>query len=297
MPKEKLLEAKYGSVDHPLVLAGMEIPCYVLENTKRVVVQGQMIKALGMSKGKGSGATGDRLANFAGGKLIKPFLSEECIEGINNPIKFLTAGSRVAYGYEATLLADVCEGVLKARDEGVLQKQQEHIADQCELLMRGWSRVGIIALIDAATGYEKVRARESLQEIFDQFIAKEIRPWVKTFPDEFYERIFKLNGWPYTPPFPKKRPGVVGKWTNDLVYARLAPGVLQELKRITQPGKRLHQNLSENFGYQKLKEHLAGLIALQRASANWRNFYSMVERAYEKYSAVPVLPFEEEEKK
>jgi hypothetical protein len=296
--KARVPEAKYGSIDHPLKIGGMEIPCYVLEDGKRVLVQKKMIGALGLSQGSAAGALrGDRLTKFVSGKALKPYVSSELGAVIKDPIKFLTPEKQIAYGYEATTLADVCEAVLKARDEGALQHQQVHVAAQCELLIRGWARVGIIALVDAATGYERVRARESLVEIFEKFIAKEIRAWVKTFPDEYYEQIFRLNGWIYAQPFPKKRPGVVGTWTNDLVYARLAPGVLKELKRVTPAGKRLHQNLTENFGYQKLKEHLAGIMALQRASASWRNFYALVERSYPKHADVPVLPFSDDDPK
>jgi hypothetical protein len=49
--------------------------------------------------------------------------------------------------------------------------------------MRGFARVCIVALVDEVTGYQYFRAR--------QFISKKLRKWAKTFPDEFYERMFK----------------------------------------------------------------------------------------------------------
>jgi hypothetical protein len=52
----------------------------------------------------------------------------------------------LAYGYEATILADICDAVLKARENGDLNYQQEHIAQRCEILVRAFARVGIIAL-------------------------------------------------------------------------------------------------------------------------------------------------------
>jgi hypothetical protein len=68
---------------------------------------------------------------------------------IRKPIKFVPpGGGPVAHGYEATILADICDAVLS----NVLQRQQEHIADQCEILLRGFARIGIIALVDEATG-------------------------------------------------------------------------------------------------------------------------------------------------
>jgi hypothetical protein len=40
--------------------------------------------------------------------------------------------------------------------------RRSNIADQCEALVRGFARVGIIALVDKATGYQKDRARDAL---------------------------------------------------------------------------------------------------------------------------------------
>ena len=59
--------------------------------------------------------------------------------------------------------------------------------------MRGFARVGIIALVDEATGYQEFRAREALEEILQKFISNELMKWVKTFPDEFYQQMFRLE--------------------------------------------------------------------------------------------------------
>ena len=96
--------------------------------------------------------------------------------------------------------------------------------------MRGFARVGLIALIDEATGYQEIRAKRDLATILEKFIAKELQPWTRTFPYEFYEQICRLKGWPSINAV--KRPSVIGKYTNDFVYERLAPGVLEELKRV-----------------------------------------------------------------
>ena len=117
---------------------------YVLEDGKRVTQERWLID-LDMYGGDCSTSGGDRLAKFATGKAIKPFL-EHKLSAVTEPIKFRTPG-QLAYGYDATILADICEAVLKARQEGLLQKQQEHIAKRCEILIRGFARVGIIALV------------------------------------------------------------------------------------------------------------------------------------------------------
>jgi hypothetical protein len=78
---------------------------------------------------------------------------------MGNPIRFQApTGGSPATGYEATILPDLCEAVLAARQEGTLRADQLHIAKRCEILVRGLARVGIIALIDEATGYQINRA-------------------------------------------------------------------------------------------------------------------------------------------
>ena len=118
--------------------------------------------------------------------------------------------------------------------------------------------------------------------------------WTKTFPDDFYEQLFRLRGWRYSP-FSVKRPILVGKLTNDIVYQRLAPGVLEELKKRTPKNKkgqrknRYFQWLTEDIGHPKLREHLASVIALMKAAAKWDDFKRMINRALPKWEDLPLF--------
>ncbi len=300
-PKQ-ILQATHGSIDHPLRIGNIEIPCYVLEDGRRVLVQQGLLKALDMSPG-GSGVSrrtqsGTRLSKFIAGKSLQPFVSDSLVEAISNPIIFRTTKGASAYGFEATVLADICDAILEARKERRLDRQQEHIAEQCEILVRGFARVGIIALVDEATGYQEVRARNALEEILEKFVTQELSKWAKTFPDEFYQELFRLRGWQYMP-FSVKRPILIGKLTINLVYDRLAPGVVDELKRLNpkdSKGRRKHkmfQNLTEDIGHPRLREHLSAVIALMKASTSWNNFYRMIERALPRYNTTLTIPWED----
>ena len=44
------------------------------------------------------------------------------------------------------------------------------IAKHCEILVRGLAAVGIIALIDEVTGYEKVKDKDTLQKFLNKFL-------------------------------------------------------------------------------------------------------------------------------
>jgi len=173
----KTLKAEYGG-DKPLKLGDFEIPCYVLENEKRILVRIQMMKALGMAGGGGK-AGSHRLVQFVAGKTINPFVSKELADRINNPIKFVPLNGGIAYGYEATILADICDVVLEARSAGALQPQQLHIAKQCEELMRGFAMLGIVALVDEATGFQEVRSRNALHEMLEAYISNKLLGWAK----------------------------------------------------------------------------------------------------------------------
>lgn len=69
-----------------------------------------------------------------------------------------------------------------------LSARQRIIADQCEILIRGFARVGIVALVDEATGYQYERERFELEKILNAYISDEILKWQLTFTDDFIEK-------------------------------------------------------------------------------------------------------------
>ena len=220
--------------DRPLRIADIEIPCYVLGDETRVLSQRGVVGSLGMKYGSRIGGA-DRLTGFLIGKTISDNVSNELMVLIGNPIKFRGSGG-ITFGYPATILADICEAVLAARRAGTLQKQQEHIADRAEILIRGFARVGIIALVDEATGYQEIRARDDLHRILEAYIAKELLPWTKRFPDEFFKEMFRVWGWPWPPAALGYRgpqgPRYAGKLVRQLIYENLPVGVLPKLDEI-----------------------------------------------------------------
>lgn len=290
-------QATHGSPDHPLRIGDIEIPCYVLEDGRRVIVQGGMMAALDMKQGTAGRGSGDRLAKFIATKAVFPYADKELVDVINDPIKF-RIGSALAYGYEATILADLCDAVLKARESGGLHYQQEHIAQRCEILVRAFARVGIIALVDEATGYQVDRAKDSLSRILEAFIAKELQPYLRTFPADFYQEMFRLRGIEY-PTATVQRPRYFGLLTNNIVYARLAPGVLEELKKVNpkdeETGRRKWNHfrwLTKNVGYPKLREHLGSVVAIMKLSSDWYDFKAKLDKLHPPIGKPTQLSFE-----
>ena len=159
--------------------------------------------------------------------------------------------------------------------------------------MRGLARVGITALVDEATGFQEVRARDELQKILEEFVQAELRPWMKRFPDEFFKQIYRLNGWEYRPGQSKRTP-YVGKLVNKYIYDQLAPGVRDELQRLNpknEKGNRSHkhhQHLTEGTGMTALDRQISTVTTLMRISESKEQFEDLFEKAYP--PAQPKLP-------
>ncbi len=52
-----------------------------------------------------------------------------------------------------------------------------------------------------------------------------------------------------------------------------------------------------DIGHPRLREHLASLIAIMKAAANWNDFWRMVQRALPKYGDLPLIEYGEERTK
>lgn len=277
-----------------LPLAGALLSCYVLETGERVLSTRGIMKSLGR-RWRGRKYTGTQLPVFLEANNLKPFITED-MAAVLEPVKFRTDRGAKGEGYRAEILPTVCEVYLRAREKNELTAQQLVVAQQCEILVRGFSRIGIIALIDEATGYQEVRDKLALQAILDRFLRKELAAWAKRFPDEFYQEIFRLREWDWKG-MKVNRPQVVANYTRDLVYERLAPGILKELEaRNPKDDKghrknKHHQWLTEDVGHPALAQHLYAVIALMRASANWNQFKSMLNLALPKRGDTLSLPF------
>lgn len=271
----------------------ISIACAVLETTKRVLTQETFLTAIGRAA-KAKAGTGSRalaevvdgLPPFLAADNLKTFISDDLRES-TTPVVFRTTGGQRAYGYDATLLPKVCEVYLKARDENKLLPGQAHIAKACDILMRGLAHVGIIALVDEATGYQADRARDALTKILEAFLSEELRRWIKTFPDDYFKELCRLKGVDYRTDM--KLPQYFGHLTNDIVYKRLAPDVLQALRERnprTDTGRRPYKHfqwLSGDVGYPKLLEHLGMVVGVMKLSDTFDEFKEKLDRIAKVY--------------
>lgn len=285
-----------------LQIGAVVLPCAVLPDGTRVITQGAMATAFGPVTGgrqmrkRAEDEHAADLPPFLVAESLKSFISDDLRTLVSNPHKYKDPrGGPVRIGFEAILLPKVCDVWLKAREAAALTKIQKPVAKRAEILMRGLAHVGIIALIDEVTGYQEIRDRLALQAILDAYLRKELAAWAKRFPDEFYQQMFRLKDWQWKG-MTINRPSVVGKFTNDLVYERLAPGILEELQtRNPKDGKghraaKHHQWLTEDVGHPALAQHLYAVIGFMRASATWDSFYRLMQRAFPKKGQTIEMP-------
>lgn len=292
----KAAEARWGvtlpQATHSgeLVIGGRRIACAVLQNGKRVLTQETFLTAIGRAAkakaGTGSLKLVDGLPPFLVAENLKPFVSDE-LKQSTTPIVFRTVKGGRAFGYDAMLLPMVCEVYVNARDENKLLKGQKHIAAACYILMKGLARVGIIALVDEATGYQEQRAKDELARILEAYVQEEYRRWTRMFPEEFFRQIYRIHGWPYKPGNAKRTP-FVGHLINKYVYGQLPPGVLDELRRlnpVTEGGyrKRKHfQYLTADTGNEHLDRQIMTVTTLMRISDNKDELERNIAKAFGK---------------
>lgn len=283
---EELPRATHGSPDKPILIGDIEIGCYVLPDETRVLSQGGLYSALGIPQGGGQGGV-RKIAALVKKLEEKGIKINDLFARVNSTIRFVPPhGGNPAEGYEATILPDICSALLKAQQMGVRDIRIKALAERAEILQHGFATLGIIGLVDEATGYQNVRARDALQAFLDRFLRKELAAWVKTFPDEFFQELFRLKKWQWTGT--SRRPGVVGKYINDLIYDRLGSGVLEELQKrnpINDKGRRNSKHfqwLTEDIGNPALAQHMYATIGFMRASENWDSFKVNFYRAFPK---------------
>ena len=272
-----------------------EIPCFVLEDGRRVISGRSFTAAIGM-KGRGQG-----VARISSHKLIKDNANNELIAAIENPTKFIGKTSKgtntPSDGYDAILLQEVCESILTARDNGkLITDQDRRYAIHADILMRGFARVGIVALVDEATGYQKDRAKDALAQVLEAFVARELQPYMKTFPSDYYEHLFRLRGLPFPPEVSNFRPQYFGKLTNDIVYERMAPGLLTEMKKLALKDEKkahLHRRLTQELGHPKLREHLASVVTIMKLSSNYADFINKINLIHPRFGDNLMLDLDE----
>ncbi len=279
----------------PLNVGDISFDCAVLSDNRRVISETKFMEAMGMyrsgalsTRRKDAGEEGSApIPLFLAHKNLKPFVDKHLVGVHFEPLKYRTQEGSIAHGILAAYLPKVCEVWIDADRAGVLGPRQKIVAAKADLLLRGFAHVGIIALVDEATGFQADRARDDLQRILEAYIAEELRPWVKRFPDEFFRQIYRLHNWEFRPGT-LRGPRYVGKLINRLVWDQLPPGVKEDIDRKNPPNEkwqrkyRKHQFLTDDIGEPHLNKQIIEVTAIMRVADDKEMFFRLFEKAFPK---------------
>jgi len=275
-----------------LNLGGIDIPCYVLENGERIFSLKGVVVAL-------TGTEGGQLAEYIKVKSVRDYLPSELVPAENGAIPALTtfdtgnnAFAKNAIGVPVERFIDICIAYSTALQESILSEdgpklteRQKEIAKRANEFIRATSKIGIIALVDEATGYQYDRPVDALQFKLKLFLSEEMRKWEKTFPDQLWVEFARLTKWTGSL---HQRPKYWGKLVNELVYSYLDKDVYAWLKENApkpSTGVNYHQWLNSQYGLKKLIEHLWQLVGMASAC---NSMEELRKKMAEKYGKIAV---------
>ncbi|MDX2001748.1 MAG: P63C domain-containing protein [Chitinophagales bacterium] len=278
-------------------LNGFIISSAVLDDNRRIFSERSLATAFGIKGGgaywqkkKLAGKDGSAvLPEYLSAKYLQRFITNELREKFEHAVLYTAKSGVEANGVDATIIADICDVYITAKNNGIDNARFLEVADNAYTMLKAFAKVGIIALVDEATGYQDVRMKGELEKIFlQELLLERAKKYQITFPLELYKQWFRLNGWAWKTENAQKRPGVIGKWTNEYVYDRIATGLLAELERRNpknEKGQREFKHfqfLTDEVGEPKLREFFGGLLALAKANTSWRKYIEMVNMVYPK---------------
>lgn len=271
-----------------MVVGDLVLDCYVLEDGRRVFHKRGMAKALGMKSGGGN-----VFLRAMKRKSLGSQLGPALIEKIENPINFKPLTQDLAHGYDADILSEIAKSIVDAWNAGHLTKAQEGLANQARIIQNAFAKIGVVALIDEATGYQAVRDPKALRLLIQQYIEEEKREWEKQFPDAYYDELNRIFGSKRytqnkTGAVIQNRPQHFANFTRSYVYQPLENGkVLEELDRINPKidhkgtrKNRFHQHLSLGYGIEKLKRQVQEVMTLLAVSDNVSQFKKLYQKRF-----------------
>jgi hypothetical protein len=250
------------------------ISCYVLNDGRRVISRTSALGALARTEDRSPGGDLQRYVRPAQ-EFLRVNIEDELIEFTLDNV-----AHKKVFGITAECFLEICRAYVRAANGNALHTDvQKDIAKNAAVFLAACANVGLIALIDEATGYQYLRPEDALRTKLKAFLEEEMRPWEKTFPDELWIEFGRLTGWKGSV---QNRPKYWGKLVNELIYQYLDPDVFSWLKTnapAPRHGRNYHQWLSSQYGLRKLIEHIWTVIGMASACNNMTDLrYRMAER-------------------
>jgi hypothetical protein len=303
MQKEPVRRATHQG---ELKIGSQTIPVAILDNKDRVVSIRGMANILGVKGGgaywkeKKENPDAEMLPEFISAKNIEEYAQERKHELIAGTFPYVALNGQDAVGIKDDVIPKILDIWMKALSKGILTEKQKKVAEQARILLGAFANVGITALIDEATGFQK--EKDEYQKILAKYIAAELQPWLKTFGEGYYYQIYRLKGWDWNKYAVdrKNHPWAVANITNRIVYEKLPVGVLESLATLTPKNasgnrtERLHQHLTPEEGRTHLLKHLGAIEAMmeQYNNGDWEGAVHAIDKRFPSKRIGPQLTLE-----
>jgi hypothetical protein len=262
---------------------GIDIDCYVLDDPQKTAVISQrgMGESLGMSGGRA-------FPRFLASKAIAESLGAGLREKLENPLRFQIglrgAGEpppSASFGFDVTLLIDICNAIIAAESAGKLTKQYARIARQAHVIVGASAKSGIQGLVYRLAGYNPTA--EEVITAFKLYVQEEARKYEPQFSDELYAEWYRL----YDIPQPDRgRPWHFKYLTVNHIYFPLAKssGKILELLRANKSKggdrtKKLFQFLNE-IGTIALSRHLGRVQEIAEDSGDRWEYEARIAKRF-----------------
>lgn len=264
-----------------------DLPCYVLDDGQRVFRLSNLTKAL---RDKEHGKFGNYLASSNIVKYLpnrlRP-LTDENHDRIPQGVVEFKFNDKIEKGYNSEDFMDVCSAFVTANLNGEkLSEAQQEIVKNANKFILSTAKIGVVALIDEATGYQNIRHSKELQLKIQYFLIDKdsnAREWEKTFPDELWYEFGRLTNWKGNI---KKRPKYWGKYVNELIYNLLDKDIAQYLRENKPPKynghKKYFQWLNEKYGLKELTQHIWQIIGMAKTCENMNELKILASQNFNK---------------
>ena len=194
--------------------------------------------------------------------------------------EFELSNGTVAHGIDAEHFVDICSAYAEAFEEDLLDSRQYGYARQASAILRALAKVGIVALVDEATGYQQSRAERHLRDLVDRLLSPEPSDWEKFWPDDVVIEICRIYGKAW-------KGGRWPQWFAPTICYRiynvvLTPEVADVMREYNEDPKknRHHQHIAEQAKAGLLREFV-WISRTARQAASKRDFWNKMENQYQ----------------
>lgn len=255
------------------------VDCYVLEDKTRVISKRGAVKALtrDAENTEKSGATNPT----ALGRYLSRLPSKYAHMSTRPTLRFRHQQGGMADGITAEEFYDILVAYSESADIGELtHPAQLRIAANCNRLVRACGKVGIVALVDEATGYQADRAANELRTLVDHYLRETPGEWQILWDKNVVSRLCRLYGIERRgESFPTFACNVIGK-----LYKLILPAeVYAEMRNRNGSGDerkgKLHQYFKEAL-WRFVHNDIPFVAYIARVSKSRQEFWNHMHARY-----------------